>query len=239
MNANIDSKPELSAFADMIRESVFTLLFNLMAEKSGLLGRLDQCSQRRVLDDMMAKTELVLESRDPAEHCYENLIREIDCEAEMGVLLADKAVGPDALERVCEEPGVSGELRHQMERIAPIMFPDEYKHSDCDLDIVWASVQALYDRARLDAEVSEHIMEFFVDTAGSVRDMTDGLRSTFYAFHEDGIRRQCDMSSLLDEHEMRGLAVLVSKLIARASSYEDRIETIRWRQHDVTQIPLC
>lgn len=47
------------------------------------------------------------------------------------------------------------------------------------------------------------------------------------------------MSYLLDEHEMRGLAVLVSKLIARARSYEDRIETIRWRQHDVTQIPLC
>lgn len=229
MNANTEAETEPSSISHTVRKAVTTLMFDLIADEASLLGGLDRWTQRRVVADVMAKTQLVLESGDPVEHCYQNLIREIDFEAEMGVLLANSVVGPDALKKLCDDPGVSGELYKEMVRIAPIMFPDEHEHSNGDLDLVWASVQARYDRARLEAEVSELVMQFLVDSSESAGDMSAALRSMFYAFHEDGVRRQFDMSSLLDDREMRDLFIMVSELIDRAGSYEDRTDAIAAR----------
>lgn len=86
-----------------------------------------------------------------------------------------------------------------------------------------------YDRARLDAEVSEHIIHFFVDSAESARDMSNLLRLMFYSFHEDRLRRLLGMSSLLSQREIHNLEIVVSELVAYAGSYGDRIEAIRWR----------
>jgi hypothetical protein len=59
--------------------------------------------------------------------------------------------------------------------------------------------------------------------------MTQALRSLFYSFYEEGIRRQFDLPSLLDEPEARDLFVMVSGLMMRAGSYEDRATLIQSR----------
>ena len=104
---------------------------------------------------------------------------------------------------------------------------DEYAHSDGNLDLVWASVQALYDRAYFDATTSELAMTHFLDSAENAADMVQALRSLFYSFYEEGFRRQFDLSSLLDEPEARDLFVMVADLMKRAGSYEERIKNIQ------------
>lgn len=213
MNANSTKTLRTNTLEDTIREAVSTLLSNLVADEASLLGGLDGWTQRRVVTEISAKVNAVLESSDPARHCYQDLIRDIDSEAQMGVLLANSLIGPDDLRHLCIEPGVSGELYSEMERIAPVIFAAELEQADGDLDLVWESVQAQYDRSRLEADVSELIMRFFLDSADSAHDMTNALRSMFYEFHEAGIRRQLDMASLLDEREMHDLVIMVSELI--------------------------
>jgi hypothetical protein len=225
MNIRLHTKSETRNFDDVVRDAVAALLTRRMADESSLLGKLDRWTRNRIAADISAKTDLVLEAGNPVEYCYQNLIREIDVEAEMGVLLANDMLCPVALKEMINDPGVSGELYREMERIAPVMFEDEYKHSN-GLDLVWSTVQAGYDRAHLEAEVSELIMRFLMDSADSTRDMSNALRSMFYAFHEDGIRRQFDMNSMLEEREMHDLFIMVSELIQRAGSYEDRIDAI-------------
>ena len=229
MNTRPNTQIETQCFKEMVREAVTTLLSQRLANESPLLAGLDRWTRNRIAADISAKTDLLLESSDAVEHCYQNLIREIDVEAEMGVLLANDTLSPVALREMINDPGVSGELCHEMKRIAPVMFEDEYTHSNGDLDLVWSSLQAGYDRAHLDAEVSELIMRFLIDRAECAVDMTNALRSMFYSFHEEGIRRQFDMASLLGEREMHDLFVMVSELMKRAGSYEDRIEAITAR----------
>ena len=120
----------------------------------------------------------------------------------MGVLLANEITGPESLQRMCADPGVSGELYREMKRFAPVMFADEYERSNADLDLVWASVQARYDRARLESEASELIMQFMLDSAEHTHDMSSALRSMFFSFHEDGIRRQFSLPSLLGRRRL-------------------------------------
>jgi len=226
MIARLKTDSHSNTLDHLIREAVTTMLFQLIADEASPIGGLDRWSQRRIVSEITAKTRLVLESADPVEHCYQNLIREIDAEAEMGVLLANDMLGPDSLKAMCEDPGVSGELYREMERIAPVMFASEYERSNCDLDLVWASVQSRYDRARIESETSELIMQFLMDNADHTYDMSSALRSMFYSFHEDGIRRQFELGSLLDEREMHDLFIMVSDLMDRAGSYESRTATI-------------
>lgn len=238
MNARLDTKSEALSFDEVVRDAVTTLLSTRMADESTLLGGLDRWTQNRIAADILAKTDLVLESSDPVENCYQNLIREIEGEAEMGVLLANDVLGPVALKAMINDPGVSGELYREMERIAPVMFEDEYKHSDGDLDLVWSSVQAGFDRAHLEADASELIMRFLIDSADSTNDMSNALRSMFYAFHEDGIRRQFNMTSLLDERETHDLFVMVSELIDRTGHHEGRFDAIAARASMLQPYPL-
>ena len=61
------------------------------------------------------------------------------------------------------EAGVSGKLYQDLDRIAPQLFADEFKHSDENLDLVWVTIRARFDRALVDARVSviilKHLME--------------------------------------------------------------------------------
>jgi hypothetical protein len=227
MKAKARKRARTWSLTDAVRDSISVYLDEQAKDDGSSLSGLDRWTQRRVILEMLAKTDLVFQSGNPVEHCYQNLVREIDIEAETGVLLANDAVGPAALRKMCEDPGVSGELYQHMERIAPEMFPDDFEHSKDDLDLVWASVQARYDRASLEAEVSERVMTFLMDSADSARDMTNALRSMFYSFHEEGVRRQFDLPSLLDDPETRDLFVMVAELMKRAGSYENRIDAIQ------------
>jgi hypothetical protein len=229
MTIDNEKEPEPLTLPDAVRHSVERFIAAGVADVSGVLGHLDRWSQRLVAAENLAKIDLMLEADDPGEHCHQNLIREIDNEAEMGVLLANSSTAPESLRNMCEDRGVSGDLYRDIHRIAPVVFPDEYVHSKGDLDLVWASVQALYDRASFDASTSECAIGYFLDSVDSAADMTQALRSLFYSFYEEGIRRQFDLPSLLDESEARDLFVMVSDLMMRAGSYEDRTNLIRSR----------
>ena len=70
---------------DAIRSRVSVYLYQVYNEDKGFLGNLDRFTQRRITDENLAKLALVLDSEDPAETCYRDLIREIDTEAETGI----------------------------------------------------------------------------------------------------------------------------------------------------------
>jgi hypothetical protein len=226
---NNRQEPETRARADGLRRSVRQYIAAGVSDPDGVLGNLDRWSQRRVAAENIGKIDLMLESEDPVEHCFQNLIREIDSEAEMGVLLVNPSTAHQSLNSICEVRGVSGHLHKEIQRIAPVVFPDEYAHSQGDLDLVWVTVQALYDRASFDASTSEFAIGHFFDNADNVADMVRLIRSLFYPFYEEGIRRQFDLPSLLDEAETQDLFAMVSDLMLRAGSYENRISMIESR----------
>ncbi|MCL7992259.1 MAG: hypothetical protein M8840_14110 [marine benthic group bacterium] len=220
MNAILKPESQSNTLDQLVIDAVTTMLSERIADRSSPMGGMDRWTQQRIVAEITEKASRVLESSDPVEHCYQNLIREIDLEAETGVLLANRVLGSDSLKLMCDDPGVSGELYRDMERIAPVMFADEYERSNADLDLVWAAVQAQYDRARLESESSELIMQFLIDSAEHTHDMSSALRSMFFSFHEDGIRRQFSLPSLLDERETRDLLIMVSGLVDRAAKHD-------------------
>lgn len=69
-------------------------------------------------------------------------------------------------------------------------------------------------------------MAYLLDSRQSASDITQALIALFYSFHEEGIRRQFDMSSLLDARETQDLFVMVAEFLRRAGSYEDRASLI-------------
>jgi hypothetical protein len=190
------------------------------------MARLDRWSKQRITAENLAKLALVLEAGDPVEHCYQNLIREIDSEAEAGIFLAAPAANAATLCRLSGEAGISGRLYQQLPRIAPLLFADELLHSNENLDLVWVAIEARYDRANLDAEVSELILMHLLEEEESAADMSDALRALLYAFHEDLARRRSTLPRLLNERATRHLVRMVSQLAERAGNYATRIEAI-------------
>lgn len=214
------------SLTDAIRFRVAAYLSELCVENEGLFGNLDHWTQRRIIEENMVKLALVLDSDDPAETCYRDLIREIDSEAETGIYLVRSDAWSRHLKRLSDEPGVSGELYRDIETIAPIVFAEETARSIKNYDLVWLTIQATHDRAHVDATVSEIILSFFNDDADSLRDMSNAMRALQYSFHEDVVRRRCDLPLLLDERENRELLIMVSELATRSGSYRDRVAEI-------------
>ncbi|MDJ0906129.1 MAG: hypothetical protein QNI96_08940 [Woeseiaceae bacterium] len=215
------------SIAQAARAQIATYLYEVYANDSGLLSNLDRWTQRRITEENMAKLALVFESDDPAEACYRDLIRELDTEAETGIYLARRGSPARHLKRVVDEPGVSGELYKEIDTIAPIAFADETAHSTEDLDLVWVTIEARHDRAHVDAAVSEIMMGHLMDDADAARDMSNAIRALQYAFHEDVVRRRCELPRLLDDRDERDLVIMVSEMTKRSGSYEDRAEEIR------------
>jgi hypothetical protein len=174
----------------------------------------------------MAKVELVLEADDSTEHCYQDLIREIDIEAESGIYLVGTELQNDSLKRLADEPGISGQLHLDFPSIAQAEFASELQRSEGGTDRVWVTIKARYDRAHLDASVSELMMRFLLDSAEAANDMSNALRSLLYSHHEDTVRHVCDLPSLLDERESRDLMIMVAELEKRSGSYEQRAREI-------------
>ncbi|NIL93490.1 MAG: hypothetical protein GTO71_03380 [Woeseiaceae bacterium] len=226
---NNDHSRHISQFsiADAARARVATYLYAVYATDDGLLGNLDRWTQRRITEENMAKLALVFDSDDPAEACYGDLIRELDAEAETGVYLARQGSPARHLKRVVDEPGVSGELYNEIDVIAPKLFADEVAHSTEDLDLVWITIEACHDRAHVDATVSEIIMTHLLDDADAARDMSNAIRALQYAFHEDVIRRRCDLPRLMDDRDERDLVIMVTELARRSGSYEARSDQIQ------------
>jgi hypothetical protein len=215
--------------ADAAEARVAEYLDEALAGSGSLLGDLNPWTQNLIRNEMMAKIALVFEADDPAEACYRDLIREIDTEAESGIFIARKESPFRHLSWVVDERGVSGQLYQEIDVIAPFVFADEAAHSARDLDIVWVTVEARHDRAHLDATVSELVMSHLLDDADAARDMTNAIRSLLYAFHEDLVRRQCDLPLIIDVRERRDIEIMVGEFMVRSGDYESRIDEIRHR----------
>ncbi len=203
---------------DEINDAVASFLNDRFSGEDGPMARLDRWTQQSIAVKNQAKRALVLEANDPTERCYANLILEIDLEAEAGVYFATPAGNAAQLQRLAGESGMSGRLFQHLSEIAPIAFPNELGAVDGKSDLVWASIEARYDRANLDAEISELILMHLMDEEDMAADVTDRLRSTFYAYHENRIRQLCALPVLLDDRTSQHLTEVVSDLLARASS---------------------
>jgi hypothetical protein len=214
------------ARSEAIHADVSGFLYDAFSSEDGLLGDVDRWTQRRVTMENLAKVELVLAAEDPVEHCYQNLIREIDTEAETGIYLVRQDATDSTLRDLATESGVSGELYRDVAEIAPTLFADELRHSDDQLDIVWVTINARHDRARADAEISQIVLGLLLDNAEVAADMANAVRTLMYALHEDVTRRQCDLPLLLDDRETRDLVLMVSELEKRAGSYVARVREI-------------
>ncbi len=215
------------SLTDAMRARVSAYLGQVYVEDEGLLGNVDRWTQRRITGENLAKLELVLNSDDPAEACYRDLIREIDTEAETGIYVVQSDSTHQHLQRLNDEPGISGEMHVEVNTIAPIVFTDETANSTDDLDRVWLTIHATHDRAHVDASVSEIIMSFFLDDADSVRDMSNAMRALQYSYHEDIVRRRCNLPRILDDRDSRDLSIMVAELAKRSGSYQERVAAIR------------
>lgn len=209
-----------------IRSDVATYLYDVFTSDGSTLSGLDRWTQHRVMKENMAKIDLVLEAEDPVEHCYQDLIREIDSEAESGIYLARTDAISTELSELADDPGVSGDLHQQMQTIAPIVFADALAHSDRGMDLVWVTIQASYDRAKIDAVVSEMIMAHLTGTDPDASGMGTALRSLMYSFHEDLARRLAGLPSILDDLSTRDLILMVTELADRAGEYGPRVDAI-------------
>lgn len=195
---------------------VSTCLNQSYCENEGLLSNLDRWTQQRFTDKNLAKLALVLDSDDPTETCYQDLIREIDAEAENGIYLVRSDSTLRHLRRLIDEPGVSGEMRCEISRIAPIMFADETANSTDDFDRIWATILASHNCAHVDATVSEIIMSFLLDDGDAARDMGDAMRALHYSFHEDVVRRRSNLPLLINDQDSRELRIMVTELSKRS-----------------------
>ena len=207
------------SLSEAIHAEVSRFLYEAFTADGGLLSNVDRWTQRRVTMENRTKIELAHASDDPVEHCYQNLIREVDAEAQSGIFLVGLA----------EEPGVSGELKDQVAYVAPTLFADALAHSNDQLDLVWVMIQARFERARVDAEVSKIAMGILMNDADIAEDMAAALRSLMYSFHEHATRHRCRLPVLLDERQARELLIMISQLEKRAGDYDERIREITSR----------
>ena len=224
--------------ADAAEACVAARLDVMFAEAGSMLGDLNPWTQRLIMDENMAKLALVFEEEEPAEACYRDLIREIDTEAESGIYIRSQGSSYGHLDRVSEEPGVSGQLYQEVDVFAPVIFADELAHSADDLDLVWVTIEARHARAHVDATVSEIIMSHLLDDANAARDMCNAMRALHYAFHEDVARRRCELPSVIDSHERRDIEIMVGEFLARSGSYEARTNEIRQRAESGIRPPF-
>ena len=215
--------------AERIRADVSAYFHEAFTDEASPLANLDRWTQRRITAENLAKLELALEADDAVDYTYRNLIREIDTEAESGALLIRPGTRYKALRPLLGEAGISGRLYQRLEQVAPTLFADELKHSDENLDLVWVTIQARYDRAHLDARISEIILKHLLKSTDSAGDMCFALRSILYAFHEDRIRRTCDLPRNLNDRALRDLVMMVAELAERSGDYTEQVRAISGR----------
>ena len=217
------------ARSEAIHAEASRILYEAFSAENGLLSNVDRWTQRKVTLENLTKIELAHSADDPVEYCYQNLIREIDSEAQTGIFLVRGDSAGSALRALAYDPGVSGELGAAVAYMAPTLFRDELAHSDDQLDLVWVTIRARFERAHVDAEVSTAALGILMQDAAIAQDMADALRSMMYAFHEHLARQRCGLPVLLDEPRARDLSVMVAQLQTRAGDYGDRIQEITSR----------
>ena len=230
----INNETSKQTIAERIRADVSAYVHETFTDEASPLASLDRWTQRRITSENLAKLELALEDEDPVDFIYRNLIREIDTEAESGAFLIRPGTRYGALKPLLGEAGISGRLYQRLEQVAPTLFADELKHSDENLDLVWVTIQARYDRAHMDARVSEIILKHLLKRSDSAADMCFALRSILYAFHEDRIRRSSDLPRNLNDRALRDLVMMVAELGERSGNYTEQARRISQRADQIS-----
>lgn len=215
--------------ADAILNAVRSRVDEAFSEPGGTLPGLGDWSRRIIMDENLAKTSMALESSDPIEHCHQNLIRELDHEAESGIWLVRGDAAPTELAWLLDEPGISGDLHRLLPALAARQFPEAMAQSGDSVDFVRLVIESRFRRAQLDAATSETAMRFLMGDAGCAEDMTRALRSILYGYHETMLRRLTGLDPELGERAMRDLVVMTSRLFEQAGDYDARQQAIRAR----------
>jgi len=91
---------------EAIQAAISEHLYGAFNNPDNLIGNLDRWTHQRITDENLAKVMFVLESGDPSEACYGDLIREIDSEAETGIFLVNDNAKPEHLQHLIGETGV-------------------------------------------------------------------------------------------------------------------------------------
>ena len=126
----VPSNTKRYSLSETVHAEVSRYLYQAFSADDGLLSNVDRWTQRRVTLENLTKIELAHASGDPVEYCYQNLIREIDAEAQTGIFLIGKDTVNASLGILANEPGVSGKLRNEVAYIAPTLFADALAHSN-------------------------------------------------------------------------------------------------------------
>ena len=182
----------------------------------GPVARLDRWTRQCIAVENQEKLSRILKAASPVEACTAALIREMDREAEFGIYFASPAGQAAQLNRLSGESAMSGRLFQYLDVAGPVMFQRELALSPDQPELVWSTVEARYERATLDVEVSELILMSLFDDEEDAADLVDSLRARFYAYHEDRARRRCRLPQLLDSGTTRALHSDIAALRERA-----------------------
>lgn len=217
------------SLSDAMHAEVASFMRAELAAAGEVTETIDRWTQRQIVRQNIAKLELVLEDDDPVEHCYQNLIREIETEAESGVFLVRDDAESAMLRELVSESGVSGQLHSYVSEFAPTLFEELLARGSKRTEYAWTGIRARYLRARIDAAVSEIIMGFLLDSSESVMDISGALRALMYGYHESEVRRQYSLPRITGEHDRKHVAAMVTELAQRAGSYPQRTDLISKR----------
>lgn len=237
MDAVKNGKRGSKSLVDQVSTKVREFLDSVFDADSGFLGHIDPWTQRRIMKGNLGKVALVMADAEPEEACFRDLVREIDTEARSGMFLAGRQGEMDHLRLVVAEPGVSGELYREMDRIAPIYFADAVARSTKGSDMVPVAIRAGHDRAYVDASVSEITISFLVRDSQRVLDMLAGMRAMQYTFHEDVLRNRIEMPLLLSKVARDDLRTMVGELALRSGDHDERIAEIGRRAEAIQRLP--
>lgn len=200
-----------------VEDAVASYLNDILAGDEHLQANLDRWSRKQVAADNLDKVRLVMSAECPLDRCRANLVREIDAEAESGIYLATPAGSVAQLQRLAGRSGMSGRLFQHMASIAPIVFANDMQHFAGGVDLLWAVLEARYTRARIRVEVSELTLMHLLDADDQAVDLTDDIRNTLYTFHEDRVRRRCDLARILSRRASQDWAEKAARLLAAAT----------------------
>ena len=206
-----------------IHDAIAAFLHDSFACGDRPLTRIDRWSQQRVTVANQARLATLESAESPVRRCIADLTKDINKEAAAGVLLPTPAGNVAMLHRLSGDPGLTGRLFQHLDQIAPILFAEELERAGRDLSLLSAEIEARYDRASLDAEVSELILMYLLADDEVVADMADELRKTFYAYHEVRIRRDCGLPIAINDHSCARLASQVATLLAQEKAPGDRL----------------
>ena len=206
-----------------IHDAIAGFLHDSFASGDRPMGRNERWSQQRITVANQEKLADILAAPAPVRRCIAKLTNDIHTEAAAGILLATPAGNAAMLHRLKGESAMTGRLFQYLESVAPVLFAEEFDRLGKDLCLLSAAIEARYDRANLDAEVSELILMYLLPEHEAAEDIADELRATLYAYHEDRVRRLCGLGLALSDTASARLNSAVGQMLDDARECDGRL----------------